>query len=565
MTHQSAGAAPARRRLTDVLFPKLSGTVLAAIFIATLLFGFLILPVAKVIYVAFVDPQTGGLTLQNFGDFFSSALFRESFFNSFYVSAMSVVLASVFALPLAYITSRFEFSGSMLIQSLGFIPLIMPPFVGAIAMQLLFGRNGTFNLLLANMGINIPFMEGLNGVILVQSVHYFPFILINLSASLRNIDRSMEESAQNLGAHGLRLFRRVVFPLAAPGYLAGASLVFIKVFDDLGTPLLLNVNNMLAPQAYLRISSIGISDPMGYVISFILVAFSVFSLWASFLLMRGKDYATTQKGGGGLSRRKLSTKENIAAYSIVVLILLLVLSPHIALALLAFGTIWSYSPLPDGYTLENFSTMFSQSGVYIKNTLVYAGLAALIDVILATAIAYIVLRTKIIGRQWLDYMATAALAVPGVVLGIGYLRTFNDLEVPLVGKPLASWWVIIMVALTIRRLPYALRACTAALQQVSISLEEAAESLGATRSSTIRRIVVPLMSGGILAGFVTSFAPQRWNSLPPSCWCRPTKMRRWLMASTCLCKAHQAWCRCRLRYLRCHHRCRGDTAGTIHH
>ncbi|TDQ60479.1 iron(III) transport system permease protein [Maritalea mobilis] len=506
MTHQSAGAAPARRRLTDVLFPKLSGTVLAAIFIATLLFGFLILPVAKVIYVAFVDPQTGGLTLQNFGDFFSSSLFRESFYNSFYVSAMSVVLASVFALPLAYITSRFEFSGSMLIQSLGFIPLIMPPFVGAIAMQLLFGRNGTFNLLLGNLGINIPFMEGLNGVILVQSVHYFPFILINLSASLRNIDRSMEESAQNLGAHGLRLFRRVVFPLAAPGYLAGASLVFIKVFDDLGTPLLLNVNNMLAPQAYLRISSIGISDPMGYVISFILVAFSVFSLWASFLLMRGKDYATTQKGGGGLSRRKLSTKENIFAYGVVILILLMVLSPHIALALLAFGTIWSYSPLPDGYTLENFSTMFAQSGVYIKNTLVYAGLAALIDVVLATAIAYIVLRTKIIGRQWLDYMATAALAVPGVVLGIGYLRTFNDFDVPLVGKPLASWWVIIMVALTIRRLPYALRACTAALQQVSISLEEAAESLGADRSSTIRKIVVPLMSGGILAGFVTSFA-----------------------------------------------------------
>jgi iron(III) transport system permease protein len=382
----------------------------------------------------------------------------------------------------------------------------MPPFVGAIAMQLLFGRNGTFNLLLSNWGINIPFMEGLNGVILVQSVHYFPFILINLSASLRNIDRSMEESAQNLGAHGLRLFRRVVFPLAAPGYLAGASLVFIKVFDDLGTPLLLNVNNMLAPQAYLRISSIGISDPMGYVISFILVAFSVFSLWASFLLMRGKDYATTQKGGGGLSRRKLSLRENIVAYIVVGFILLLVLSPHIALALLAFGTIWSFSPLPDGYTLSNFTTMFGQSGGNIANTIVYAGVAALIDVILATAIAYIVIRTKIIGRKWLDYMATAALAVPGVVLGIGYLRTFNDFDVPIVGKPLASWWVIIIVALTIRRLPYALRACTAALQQVSASLEEAAESLGANKASTIRKIVVPLMSGGILAGFVTSFA-----------------------------------------------------------
>lgn len=502
----AGGVAANQKSWKDKLFPSLSGTALAAIFIATLLFGFLILPVAKVIYVAFLDPHSGQLTLQNFGDFFASSLFRESFVNSVYVSAMSVVLASAFALPLAYITSRFDFSGAMIVQSLGFIPLIMPPFVGAIAMQLLFGRNGTFNLLLSNWGINIPFMEGLNGVILVQSVHYFPFILINLSTSLRNIDRSMEESAQNLGAYGLRLFRRVVFPLAAPGYLAGASLVFIKVFDDLGTPLLLNVNNMLAPQAYLRISSIGISDPMGYVISFILVAFSVFSLWASFLLMRGKDYATTQKGGGGLSRRKLSLRENIVAYIVVGLILLLVLSPHIALALLAFGTIWSYSPLPDGFTLSNFTTMFGQSGGYIANTLVYAGIAAFVDVVLATAIAYIVIRTKIVGRKWLDYMATAALAVPGVVLGIGYLRTFNDFDVPIIGKPLASWWVIIVIALTIRRLPYALRACMAALQQVSASLEEAAESLGANKASTIRKIVVPLMSGGILAGFVTSFA-----------------------------------------------------------
>ncbi|WP_428669366.1 ABC transporter permease, partial [Roseibium sp.] len=406
-----------------------------------------------------------------------------------------------------YITTRFNFGGSALIQSIGVIPLIMPPFVGAIAMQLLFGRNGTVNLLLNQyLGFKIPFMEGLNGVIFVQSLHYFPFILINLSAALRNIDKSMEESAQNLGCNGLRLFRRIVFPLAMPGYIAGAALVFIKVFDDLGTPLLLNVNNMLAPQAYLRISSVGISDPMGYVISFILVAFSVFSLWASFLFMKGKDYSTVQKGGGGLARRDLARGEKILAYGVVVFILLLVLSPHFGLTLLAFGTIWSFSPLPDGYTLANFATVFEQSLQYVINTLVYAGFAATFDIILGTAIAYIVLRTGLAGRKMLDYMATAALAVPGVVLGIGYLRLFHSFEVPLVGKPLASWWVIIVIALTVRRLPYALRACMAALQQVSLSLEEAAESLGATKSRSIRRIVVPLMTGGILAGFVTSFA-----------------------------------------------------------
>ncbi len=494
-------------RLPKWLMPQLSGLHLAALFIALLLIGLLLLPVAQVMIVAFQDPATGAATLQNFVDFFKTSLFRESFWNSFYVSAMSVVVATFIALPLAYITTRFHFSGSIIIQSLGFIPLIMPPFVGAVAMQLIFGRNGSVNLLLRDyLGFDIPFMEGLNGVILVQSIHYFPFILINLSASLRNIDRSMEEAAQNLGSHGLRLFRRIVFPLAMPGYIAGAALVFIKVFDDLGTPLLLNVNNMLAPQAFLRISSIGISDPMGYVISVVLVAFSIFSLWASFLFMRGKDYATVQKGGGGTAKRELRFAEKVLAYGAVTFILLMVLSPHIGLLLLSFGTIWSFAPLPDGYTLQNYVTMWETSKEFILNTILYAGIAATLDVIIGTAIAYIVLRTNIFGRKGLDYLATAALAVPGVVLGIGYLRLFHSVDVPFTGEPMASWWVIIALALMIRRLPYALRACTAALQQVSLTLEEAAESLGASKRRTIQKIVIPLMTGGILAGFVTSFA-----------------------------------------------------------
>lgn len=505
MTDSTIPQGTATRSYT--LFPRLSGAAVAGILIAIFLLAFLILPVAQVIYVAFLDARTGVFTFQNFQDFFNTTLFRESFVNSFYVSAMSVVVATAIALPLAYITTRFNFAGTATIQALGIIPLIMPPFVGAVAMSLLFGRNGSINLLLNEyFGFRIPFMEGLNGVILVQSIHYFPFILINLSASLRNIDRSMEEAAQNLGSYGMRMFRRIVFPLAMPGYLAGAALVFIKVFDDLGTPLLLNVNNMLAPQAYLRITGVGINDPMGYVISFILVAFSVFSLWASFLFMRGKDYATVQKGGGGLSRRDLKPREKVLAWAVILLILALVLSPHLGLLLLAFGTIWSFSPLPDGFTVQHFGTIFTQSSQYVWNTLAYAGTAAVLDVVLGTVIAYIVIRTKLAGRKWLDYMATAALAVPGVVLGIGYLRMFHSVELPFGLGQMSSFWGVIIIALAIRRLPYALRACMAALQQVALSLEEAAESLGASRTSTIRRIVVPLMSGGILAGFVTSFA-----------------------------------------------------------
>ena len=474
--------------------------------IALFLLVFLVGPVVQVFYVAFIDVSTGNLSLINFVDFFNTSLFMESFYNSFYVASMSVVVASIIALPLAYYTSRFDFKGSVIIQSLGFIPLIMPPFVGAVAMQLFFGENGSVNLFLEDtLGFKIPFMDGLNGVIFVQSIHYFPFILLNLSAALNNIDRSMEESAQNLGSSGFGLFRKIVFPLAMPGYIAGAVLVFIKVFDDLGTPLLLNVNNMLAPQAYSRISSIGIDDPMGYVIAVVLVVFSLGALGIAGWALKGKDYSTTQKGGGGLNKRKMTTIEAIGAYSIVIFTLLIVLSPHFALTLLSFATIWSYSIFPDAYTTAHYAEVFTETPEFITNTLIYASGAAILDIILGVSIAYLVIRSKIKIRKTLDYVAMSALAVPGLVLAIGYLRTFSDVELPN-GQMLASWWLMLVIALAVRRLPYALRACTAAMQQVSVSLEEASENLGASKFKTMRKITIPLMAGGILAGFVTSFA-----------------------------------------------------------
>jgi iron(III) transport system permease protein len=482
------------------------GQAVAALLIATFLLMFLIIPVLTVIYVAFTEKGTGNFTLVNFLDFARTDLFVRSFWNSMYVAGMSVVVASVFALPLAYITTRFEFRGAAIVQTLGFLPLVMPPFAGAVAMQLLLGRDGSVNLLLdEHLGFTIPFMEGLNGVVLVQSIHYFPFILVNLSAALQNLDRSMEEAAQNLGCSGFRLFRRIVFPLAMPGYLAGASLVFVKVFDDLATPLLLNVKDMLAPQAYLRITSIGIADPMGYVISVVLIVVSVIAMWLSARALKGRDYATAQRGGGGLAKRVMRPWEAVAAYGVVILILALVLAPHLGLLLLSLATVWSFSPLPDGFTLAHYGRVLNESFGYVRNTLIYASLAAAIDVVIGVAIAYLVLRTKLTGRWLLDWAASAALAVPGVVLGIGFLRTYFGVQLP-DGTSVASLWIMIVIALAVRRLPYALRACMAALQQVSASLEEAAENLGANKGRTVRRIVVPLMMGGIVAGFISSFA-----------------------------------------------------------
>ena len=497
------GAAAPRPRLLHAL-TGVGPWVAFGLILAFLAF-FLLIPVGLVVYTAFIN-ETGGLTLGHFGNFFAQDVFRESFFNSLVVSLASVFFASLIAVPLAYLTVRFEFRGALLIQTLGVLPLIMPPFVGAVALQLIFGRNGSVNLLLNDwFGFTVPIMDGLVGVTFVESIHYFPFILLNLVASMRNIDGAMEESALNLGARGFRLFRRIIFPLAMPGYLAGAALVFVKVFDDLGTPLVMGVTNMLAPQAYLRITSVGIDDPLGYVISVIMIAFSILALWMAARVMKGKDYATLQKGGSSLQKRRLSGWESLLAYGWIVLILLVTLAPHIGILLMSFSKVWSFSVLPDSYTLEHYATVFTDSKQMIGNTLMYCFMAAGLDVVIGTSIAYLILRTQLPARRWLDYLASAALAIPGLVLAIGYLRMFKGVNLPFTDTPVVTTWVLIMLAYAVRRLPYALRSCMAALQQVHVSLEEAAQSLGASRLSTIRRIMVPLMMGGILAGFVTSF------------------------------------------------------------
>jgi len=373
-------------------------------------------------------------------------------------------------------------------------------------MQLLFGRSGSVNLLLNEaFGFTLPIMEGLNGIIFVETLHYFPFILLNLSAALANIDSSMEEAGQNLGESGWRLFRKVVFPLSLPGYIAGASLVFIKVFDDLGTPLVLNITNMLAPQAYLRVTSIGIDDPIGYVICVILVVFSIAAMAGSWWFVKRRDYALVARGGVQAPRRKLGPWQGVMAYAWIIAMLGLVLSPHLGILLMSLFKVWSFSVLPEQFTLAHYATIFADSQRMIWNTILYCGLAAALDIVIGAAIAYILLRTRLPGRQVLDHLVTVALAMPGLVLGIGYLRFFRGWELPFGNGLLTASGLIFVLAYGIRRLPYALRSCMAALTQVHPALEEAAQNLGAGRWRTLRRVVLPLMMGGLVTGFVTCF------------------------------------------------------------
>lgn len=469
----------------------------------TILTAFILYPVLRVLWISVTDDQSN-VTLIHFGNFFRRPLFREALWNTLWSGTLVVIFSAVLALPLAYVLARYEFRGKLLLQTAATLPLVIPPFVGAVALQLILGRSGMVNLLLQDwFDLSIPFMEGLTGVVLVQTLHFFPFILLNTVVSLSNIDASLEEMAQNLGCHGFRLFRRVTLPLMLPGFIAGSLLTFIRAIDDLGTPLMLNYKNLLAPQAYLRITTIGMDDVDGYVVCVVLVVLSMATLLGARKYLSLAEYATVQRAAP--VSRPLHGRSLTMVWLVIAVILGISLLPHIGIVLLSFAKVWSFSLLPTTYTLGHYEEILFRVPHFVINTLIYTLLAAALDIVLGAAIAFLLLRTGVPGRNALDAIATMPLAIPGVVLAVGYLRVFHGWDFPGVGAPLTSSWLILVVAYTMRRLPYTVRACYAALQQVHVTLEESAQNLGANRFRTFIKITLPMISGGLVAGGLIAF------------------------------------------------------------
>jgi iron(III) transport system permease protein len=498
----AAGAPPREiRRAIPWPSPSSEGVLVAALLV--LLGAGILYPLGQVLSVAFLD--AGHLTLAPLIAFFGRALFLEALVNTLASGVLAVLFGSLIGVPLALLTVRYRFAGRGALATLAVLPLVVPPFVGAVAFQQVLGRSGMVNLvLLERFGFTVPFMEGLAGVILVQALHYFPFIMLNTAASLAALDRSLEEAAQNLGCSGLRLFRRVVLPLALPGYAAGALLAFIRVIDDLGTPLMLNYTKLLAPQAYVRVTTVGLADVDGFVICVILVALSLAALWASKALRGRADFAQLPRAGDAPAVR-LGRRGTALAWLLAAGLLGPALLPHAGIALLSMAKVWSLSPLPTVYTGGHYEEIALRAPHFIWNTLRYAGIAALIDVALGAVIAWLLVRGRARGRRWLDAIATMPLAIPGVVIAIGYLRVFHGWTVPGLGEPLTSTSLALVVVYAVRQLPYTVRGACASLQQLPAALEEAAQSLGAARARTFARVTLPLVSRGLLAGGSLAF------------------------------------------------------------
>jgi len=467
---------------------------------------FLIYPLIRLFYDAFTTTE-GVLTLNNFFDFFTDSYYLKSLVNSLWLGGATVVTTSILGITIAYLLLRYEFPGRRLFSYLTIIPMIMPPMVGVMGFVFIMGRAGTLNIILMDyLGFEKPinFMYGVHGVLLVETLHLFPLMTLSIVDALGKIDLSLDEAAESVGSRGLRKFWDITFPLTTPGYVSGALLVFIWTFADFATPLVVGVDDLLASQAYLNI--VQFVDrrlfKMGIVISAIMVLLAILFLIIAKKYVAIKDYSSLSYSK--VERRKISAWGKVLVIVFLVAVLVFSFIPYLGIALDSFGKGWALTPIPVKYTLQYFERVAIETPKFIVNSLLFSGISVLICIIVGVPVAWVMARTKLPGKDMLDSLTTLILALPGTGIGIAYMRAFRD-ALPFMDTALIGMWVVIPIVLGVRRLPYTVRGTFASLLLVHKSIEEAAESVGATKSKTFRDVVAPLIWKGIMVGALYSF------------------------------------------------------------
>ena len=467
---------------------------------------FLIYPLIRLFYDAFTTAD-GAFTLNNFYDFFTDAYYLKSLVNSLLLGGATVVTTSILGIVIAYLLLRYDFRGRNLFSFLTLVPMIMPPLVGVMGFVFIMGRAGTVNIILMDyFGFQKPvnFMYGIHGVLLVETLHLFPLMTLSIVDALGKIDLSLDEAAESVGSRGLRKFWDITFPLTTPGYVSGALLVFIWTFADFATPLVVGIDDLLASQAYLNI--VQFVDrrlfKMGIVISAIMVLLAILFLIIAKKYVAIKDYSSLSYSK--IERKKLSPWGQTLALIFLIVVLIFAFIPYLGVALDSFGKGWALTPIPVKYTLQYFERVAIETPKFIINSLIYSGISVLICIIVGVPVAWVMARTKLPGKDLLDSLTTLILALPGTGIGIAYLRAFRE-PMPLMSTALIGIWVVIPLVLGVRRLPYTVRGTFASLLLVHKSIEEAAESVGATKTKTFIDVVAPLIWKGILVGALYSF------------------------------------------------------------
>jgi iron(III) transport system permease protein len=465
-----------------------------------------IYPLSILVVESFRLAETGGWGIHNYLEFFQDTYYLKTFANTFFLSTLVLLVTTVFGIPLSYILARYRQRGKTLFTALILLPIVLPAYAGVFAFIIFFGKFGTLNLLLMDTGITqtpINFIYGLHGLVFVQSLHLLPFIVLSLSAGFTTIDPSFEEAAEVEGASGFRRFITVTLPLCTPTYLAGAVIVFLWPFTDWLTPMILGQVDFLPSVAYINIAY-HFTDVHRKYMGIVAVVVSSLVCIALFLIARRwverKKYTGLSKGTTSEGRviepgpvlRGLATLYTFFISGLVLLI-------PVVLGLAAFSRRWVFEPFPSHWTLENFRVILQESPLLIQNSFVFSLIALLFGMAFGLPAAYLIVRTRVRGKDALDFVITLMLAFPGIAVGVSYMLGFwKDI-------PLATHWIIMPLALFARRLPYFLRMAHSSYLQLDVSLEEASEVSGVGKLRTFFYISLPLLLKGVLVGVVMFF------------------------------------------------------------
>ena len=471
---------------------------LVSIFILCLYGLFLIYPLFKLLYNAFF--AGGEFTLEYFQSFFSQKYYVKSIFNSLKVSICATALSLAIGVPLAYFYQMYEIKGKTILQVLIILCSMSAPFIGAYSWIMLLGRSGVITKFIESIiPIRMPNIYGFNGILLVLSLQLYPLVFLYVSGALKNIDNSLLEAAENMGCSGFKRFFKIVIPLCMPTIIAAALMVFMRAFADFGTPLLIGEGYQTFPVIIYNsyFAETGGDHNFGAAISVIAIVITAII----FLIQKyinGK-FTFTMNALHPIERKEIHgihyVLVNIYSWFVVAIAFL----PQIYVIYTSFlktsGKIFL-----KGFSLDSYRYAFTHLTKAIPNTFIIGGLALIVVIVLAILIAYLVVRRNNLMNKVIDTVSMVPYIIPGSVVGIALVMAFNKKPLVLTGT-----MIIMIVALVIRRIPYTIRSSTATLQQISMSIEEAAISLGSSKLKAFFRITVPMMANGILSGAIMSW------------------------------------------------------------
>ena len=479
--------------------------VIVGVLTAVVLIAFLVYPIGKTMLSSFVAQgetlSFTNLTLTNFARFWTSPLYRSALRNSLVVSLSTSLFATLLALPAAYAVSRIRLPFKNLILSLSVIPLIAPPFIGAYSWVLLLGRRGIATHYIEQwFGITLPSIFGPFGIILALSLSYFPFVFLIVQGALAAADPYIEESAAITGAGRWRILRTVTFPLVMPSIASGVLIVFIRALGNIGVPAVLGGDYYVLPTLIL-FQVQGFFNLNGAAAIAVVNVLLVLIFLLVIRRFSGKRRYVTLTGTTQRSRQAESIGARVFGNVYVWLLLAVALIPQMMVLFSSFAEKWTGSLFPTRYGFGNYALILEDVLQPILNSVWLAGAATILALAFGTITGYVSMRKRFTGRWLVDLTIMLPFVLPGIVTGVAYLTTFNSGPVVLTGTA-----VLLIFGYFVRRLAYAFRSVSASIGQVDPMLEEASTICGAGWGRTVRKVTLPLIAPGMLAGAILVFS-----------------------------------------------------------